>query len=103
MIGAFHSTSGNDFLVTKYSNCNLAQYLEGMGTTGLSDAQIHYIISEVAKAIEHLHDKKGIFHGGLKPENVFIKYDPNGKITNVCVGGFDASCRMDESEEVCAL
>lgn len=71
------------FLIYEYANTNLLRFYTHYKkqNKSLSEVSIRNIISQIAKALHHIHCK-GIIHRDIKPENILITKEGKVKLAD---------------------
>ena len=82
-------SAGRELVVLeRVSGRTLRQVLEAQGPLRPSQATRH--VTEIAQALEAAHQKRGVLHGDLRPEKVFV--EPSGRTRVADFGMAEAAC-----------
>jgi len=101
----FHTSIGPDLcLFMQLYGGTLRDYLDErrIGQQLLDVELIAEMALEIATGIQFLH-KHGVIHRDIKAGNIFITKNEKGEITNLAVGDFDTSLRIQATASVADL
>merc|ERR1712137_1386520 len=101
----FHTSIGPDLcLFMQLYGGTLRDYLDErrIGQQLLDVELIAEMALEIATGIQFLH-KHGVIHRDIKAGNIFITKNGKGEITNLAVGDFDTSLRIQATASVADL